>query len=110
MGWIIFIIVSVFSFLIYITLNNSLSSYIHIIICMLLFGIVGFVDDYLKIVYKNPKGLDSRIIFILQICISLIFIYFNYLSNNKLNEMKFIIPFTNNMIDMSVDFYIELYL
>ena len=96
--------------MIYITLNNSLSSYIHIIICMLLFGIVGFVDDYLKIVYKNPKGLDSRIIFILQICISLIFIYFNYLSNNKLNEMKFIIPFTNNMIDMSVDFYIELYL
>ena len=108
MGGIIFIIVSVFSFLIYITIDNSLNNYIHIIICMLLFGIVGFVDDYLKIVYKNPKGLDSRIKFISQICISLIFIYFNFISGHKLNEMKFMIPFTNNIIDMSVDMFFRI--
>lgn len=103
MGGIVFIAVSVFLFLIYIIFNHTANRYIHIIICMLLFGIVGFVDDYLKIVYKNPKGLESKIKFILQIAISLVFIYFNFFTAESLNEISLTIPFTNNVVDMSIN-------
>ena len=37
----------------------------------LLFGVVGYVDDYLKVVRKNPKGLSSRQKLLGQIIIAL---------------------------------------
>jgi len=39
------------------------------------FGALGFVDDYLKLTKRNPKGLSSRLKFLLQIVISVIAAY-----------------------------------
>lgn len=36
------------------------------------FGMIGFMDDYLKLTKKNPKGLSSRQKFLLQILISVL--------------------------------------
>ena len=78
MGGIVFILVSILVSTIYMIYNKSILSNFHILLCMLLFGIIGFADDYLKIIYKNPKGLNSKIKFVAQIVISLLFIYINY--------------------------------
>ncbi|MGE0736669.1 MAG: phospho-N-acetylmuramoyl-pentapeptide-transferase [Alphaproteobacteria bacterium] len=39
------------------------------------FGALGFVDDYLKLTKRNPKGLSSRLKFLLQIVISIVAAY-----------------------------------
>ena len=104
MGGIVFIIVSVIVSSIYMIYNQTFISNFHILLCMLLFGIVGFADDYLKIIYKNPKGLNSKIKFVAQIVISLLFIYINYYSKLSNDTVDLRIPLTNNIIDLSKTF------
>ena len=48
------------------------------LITTLLFGVVGYLDDYLKVVRKNPKGLSSRQKLAGQILIALGTAYFAY--------------------------------
>lgn len=39
------------------------------------YGLIGFLDDYLKIKFQNSKGLEARYKFLLQIVFALIFSY-----------------------------------
>tara|TARA_B100001142_G_scaffold96105_1_gene97935 strand:+ start:1373 stop:2503 length:1131 start_codon:yes stop_codon:yes gene_type:complete len=57
-----------------------------IIISTLLMGLVGFVDDYLKIVKKLSKGLIARYKLIFQVLIGLFisFMVLNYIENPKI--------------------------
>lgn len=45
------------------------------IICIF-FGLIGFLDDYLKIIKKNPIGLNGYLKFILQIVFAIFGLYF----------------------------------
>ena len=57
-----------------------------IVISTLLMGIVGFIDDYLKIVKKLSKGLIARYKLISQVLVGLFisFIILNYIENPKI--------------------------
>ncbi|OQY00872.1 MAG: phospho-N-acetylmuramoyl-pentapeptide-transferase [Desulfobacteraceae bacterium 4572_130] len=55
--------------------TDLLNHYVSIIfVCILLFGSIGFIDDYLTQIKKNNKGLSAKIKFLIQIiaglCIS----------------------------------------
>ncbi len=45
---------------------------------VLTFGAIGFVDDYLKVIKRNPKGLKARLKFFLQILAALPVVFFLY--------------------------------
>lgn len=64
-----------------------------IIFVTVAFGIIGFCDDYLKVVKKNPKGLRSLFKFTAQAVITGVFIFLLY-KINGLSTQTFI-PFSN---------------
>lgn len=63
------------------------------------FGIVGFLDDYLKVVKKNTKGLSPVLKMGGQFIITTLFIV--YLLCIKKNGTDIIIPFINSKLDLS---------
>ncbi|MBW0454596.1 MAG: phospho-N-acetylmuramoyl-pentapeptide-transferase [Candidatus Kinetoplastibacterium crithidii] len=68
-GLIILISIFVSSFL-WVDLNNK---YIWIVsVTMVLFGTIGFFDDFIKVVYKNPDGISAKLKLLLQIISALI--------------------------------------
>lgn len=59
-----------------------------LIIPIILYGIIGFVDDYLIIFKHNNDGIKPTLKFIIQLVISVI-VYFCYLTIFKSNEINF---------------------
>lgn len=47
-----------------------------VIVTFLIFALIGFLDDFLKIKFKNSKGLSSKIRLIAELATSLWFLYF----------------------------------
>lgn len=80
MGGIIFIITTAITM--FIMKNNVLSNKntIFAFICLLVFGIIGFLDDFLKIIHKRNEGLTARQKSSLQLIASCIIAYYSYLS------------------------------
>ncbi len=77
MGGVIFIIpVLITIILLYIrgsiTLNHNL---IITLFVFLSYGLLGFIDDWLKVRYNNNQGLRISTKFLLQMCIALVFFY-----------------------------------
>lgn len=62
------------------------------------FGVIGFLDDYIKIVMKRSEGLNPMQKIIGQIVITGIFAYFLVTSDDVGTGM--IIPFTNSFLEM----------
>jgi len=60
---------------------------------MLGFGVVGFVDDYKKVVYKDPNGMRSRTKFFWQSIIGLIAAYSLYVLATVPTETQLLIPY-----------------
>lgn len=61
------------------------------------FGFIGFVDDYLKVVYKNPKGLSARWKYLLQslLAIGIAGLLF---SNASLADTTLVVPFVKDWL------------
>ncbi len=57
------------------------------------FGLIGFVDDYLKVVYRNPKGLSAITKFISQSFIGVILAVYLAYSASLPEQMELIVPF-----------------
>ena len=75
LGGLIFIIPTILS-LIILHFNGSInysSNLIILILVFLLYAILGFIDDYLKLKYKNNAGLSVITKFIFQLVIAIIF-------------------------------------
>lgn len=68
----IFLDISVFNF---VTLKVFDTDLFKLPIIFIMFGLIGFLDDYLKIIKKNPIGLNGYIKFILQIIFAIIGLY-----------------------------------
>jgi phospho-N-acetylmuramoyl-pentapeptide-transferase len=66
-------------------------------------GLIGFWDDYLKLVRKNPKGLDSQKKFIYQTILAVIIaVYLWYFPSNAQYATKVNIPYLKDaFIDLS---------
>ena len=64
------------------------------------FGAVGFIDDYIKVVQKRNLGLSAKQKFLLQLLVSVLFIYFGI----KFDIVKsdICIPFMKNTVDIGM--------
>ena len=88
LGGIIFIIPTIIS-IILLCLKNSISlnhNLIILIFVFLAYALLGFVDDYLKLKYKNNEGLSITVKFIIQLLIAIIF-YVIYKYNGGLTDL-----------------------
>ncbi|MGN0960901.1 MAG: phospho-N-acetylmuramoyl-pentapeptide-transferase [Christensenellales bacterium] len=101
MGGIIFIIASLIGYIFTIINGNNTLATISIL-SLLFFGTLGFLDDFIKIKFKQNEGLKPYQKIIGQVGLSLIIAIYIYMSNLVGTEM--IIPFWN--INVSVGFWI----
>ena len=82
---------------------------IAVILITLGFGIVGFIDDYIKVVKKRSLGLRAYQKIILQTVFTAIFAYYLYKAD-PVNATKIYIPFTNGyMLDLKIIYWPFLY-
>lgn len=71
------------------------------------FGLVGFVDDYIKVVKKRNLGLTAKQKFLAQAIIAVLFSVWAYFSDGVGSEIA--VPFTNISFDLGI-FYIPIVL
>ena len=64
---------------------------------LLSFGLIGLMDDYLKIKYKNSKGLSAKLKLFFQSIIALFIGFFIFHNTNHLNFIPLYIPFTQHI-------------
>ncbi len=57
------------------------------------FGIIGFIDDYLKLILKNSRGLSAKNKLLWQILIALAVTMFLFFTAKHATETRLIIPF-----------------
>ena len=69
------------------------------------FGIIGFVDDYLKVFKQNSSGLQAKFKFIAQILLSTVIVSFIFVNSNSDATLLYIPFFKFPVIDLSY-FYI----
>ena len=82
---------------------------IAVILITLGFGIVGFIDDYIKVVKKRSLGLRAYQKIILQTVFTVAFAYYLYKAD-PVNATKIYIPFTNGyMLDLKIIYWPFLY-
>jgi phospho-N-acetylmuramoyl-pentapeptide-transferase len=70
------------------------------------FGILGFVDDYRKVVRKDPKGLIARWKYFWQSLIAILVAFYLYSSANLAQETSLIVPFFKDVLPQLGMFYI----
>jgi phospho-N-acetylmuramoyl-pentapeptide-transferase len=68
-----------------------------VLLTTLAFGLVGWVDDYKKLIHKDPKGLASRWKYFWQSVIGLIAAVYLFMSAQTDAETILIIPFFKNI-------------
>ncbi len=62
------------------------------------FGILGFVDDYRKVVRKDPKGLIAKWKYFWQSIIALVVAFFLYSTTTMESETQLIVPFFKDVV------------
>ncbi|EKE71454.1 phospho-N-acetylmuramoyl-pentapeptide-transferase [Gallaecimonas xiamenensis] len=84
------------------------NSYVWVVLFVLLsYGIIGFVDDYRKVVRKDPKGLIARWKYFWQSVIALAVAVFLYIQA-KPEETQLVLPFLKDVMPQLGLFYIIL--
>ena len=73
-----------------------------ILLCGVLFGLIGFVDDYIKVVKKRNKGFSAKQKFLVQTVVSLLYAALLYFMFGQTSTK---IPFTDISLDLGI-FYI----
>ena len=69
------------------------------------FGLVGAVDDYRKIIYKNSDGLSARWKIFWQAVVALIVVIYLYLSAEHNSQTQLVVPFIKSLlVDLGVFF------
>ncbi len=79
-----------------------------VLLVTLSFGIVGWIDDYKKVVHKDTKGLIARYKYFWQSVIGLIAAVYLYMSAQTPEETLLLIPFMKNVFIDLGPFYILL--
>ena len=73
-----------------------------ILLCGVLFGVIGFIDDYIKVVKKQNKGFSASQKFLAQTIVSFGYALFLYCVFHQTNTK---VPFTSIELDLGI-FYI----
>ena len=101
MGGIIFIGSTVIASIIAMLFTEGLIFYILFSIAfMLLFGLVGFVDDYIKVVKKRSMGLDAKQKIIMQLIFSALLAIIQLKTSPLGSSIR--VPFTNMTFDLGI--------
>jgi len=74
MGGILIILAVMVSALVWFNLSNPLV--LISVFTLLSFGLVGFVDDYIKVTKKNPEGIGAKTKFLSQVVLALVIAFF----------------------------------
>ena len=70
------------------------------LICIVGFGFVGFLDDFIKIKMKRSLGLKAYQKIILQFALALYIAYYQYSASPSATQL--VIPFTNHIINLGI--------
>ena len=70
------------------------------LICIVVFGFVGFLDDFIKIKMKRSLGLKAYQKIILQFALALYIAYYQYSASPSATQL--VIPFTNHIINLGI--------
>jgi phospho-N-acetylmuramoyl-pentapeptide-transferase len=79
-----------------------------VLIVTLLFGVVGWIDDYKKLVLQNPRGLSSRSKYLWQSLIGIGAALFLYYNVQTPVETALIVPFFKDVVIDLGGFYVLL--
>ena len=101
------ILISIFvSSLLWADLSNH---YVWVVMVVtLLFGLIGWIDDYRKVVEKNPRGLPARWKYFWQSVVGLAAVIFLYNSVQTSAELELIVPFFKDVAIYLGPFFIVL--
>ena len=104
-------IMMIISIIIFVAIESMINSNIRaeilpIALASIGFGLVGFVDDYKKVVLKNTDGLSPKLKLLGQLIISSVFLV--YLLNYTTIGTSIKIPFTDIVLELPKVFYIIL--
>jgi phospho-N-acetylmuramoyl-pentapeptide-transferase len=69
-----------------------------VLMVTLLFGVIGFYDDYKKLALKDPKGLAARYKYLSQSIVGLGAALFLYMTSTQPAETQLIIPFWKDVV------------
>ena len=106
MGGVLIIVAITISVLLWGDLTNR---YLWVVLLATLgFGVVGWVDDYLKVVKKNSKGLSARSKFFWQSVIGMTIACFLFFTAATPNATELVIPFVKDVAPKLGVFYIFL--
>lgn len=71
------------------------------------YGAIGFIDDYRKVVLKNPRGLPGRIKLLCQVVLALVAVFIiNALTPPALQDMLAVPFFKNVLLDLGWGFIV----
>jgi phospho-N-acetylmuramoyl-pentapeptide-transferase len=84
--------------------HNLISSILPVALASIGFGLVGFIDDFKKVVLKNTDGLSPKLKLLGQLIVSVVFIIYLMNYTNLGTGIK--IPFTDNMVILPAWFYV----
>ena len=106
MGGALILVAILISTLLWADLGNR---YVWVVLCVLFsFGVIGWVDDYKKLIKRNPKGLRARYKYLWQSVIALIVVVYLYQTSSQV-EREFIVPvFKNIVIPLGIIAYVIL--
>ena len=81
------------------------------IFVLLSFGIIGFLDDFLKIIFNNSRGLGTKCKFLLQSFVTIISVIWTFFLLSEYTELVLNIPFFKNIdIKLGILFFLIGYL
>lgn len=109
MGGIIIIISLLLSTVLWARLDNHFILWL--IFATIFFGLIGFTDDYLKLVKKNPKGLSARKKIVFQSVFALlIIIYLYFFPTNSQYATSLNIPYLKTtFIELSLLYFVVIF-
>ena len=96
MGGVIIILAALLPTLMFSNLDNTMIKIV--IVSTIWMGIIGFIDDYLKVIKKLEKGMIARYKMIGQITLGIVISYWIINSNEFMNfNTKTTVPFLKNI-------------
>lgn len=69
-----------------------------VLLVTFLFGVIGFVDDYKKVIYNNPRGLSARIKYTCQSLVAFLAAVYLYQAASIPAETQLIVPFFKTLV------------
>ncbi len=69
-----------------------------VLLVTFLFGVIGFIDDYKKVIYQNPKGLSAKVKYGCQSLVAFIASIYLYQTATIPAETQLIVPFFKTLI------------